>query len=321
MDITKNQDIVRFNRYKSIESFNNAKDITSSTISIVKLDKNVMDIYLGRTQLTHSGFPKSDKEIRSLIVNLGNRIDVLKAELNSNLSSIDEKYNKKLSENISELESGLIELVDYTDKLSKNISDINIDIKSIKNSITSLQIEDRHIFEILDKIQKTLSNFTNEESSPTISDIVSVKQYINDVSNKLLNKIENNISEINNLKRKDTTFVNDIFDLNKSIESLRIEDNHIFEILNNIQSVNKNILFDIKYLKEDNIKLNNEILYLKEKINFITGVESDAFDALDIFNEKLSKLENTDKELQESIDKLNSTIESGINSKIYWMTL
>ena len=52
------KDLVKFNRYKSVESFNNATDVTSSTISIVKLDENVMDIYLGRTQLTHSNFPE-----------------------------------------------------------------------------------------------------------------------------------------------------------------------------------------------------------------------------------------------------------------------
>ena len=58
------RDFVRFNRYKNVESFNNASDITSSTISIVKLDENNMDIYLGRTQLTHSELPDISIELK-----------------------------------------------------------------------------------------------------------------------------------------------------------------------------------------------------------------------------------------------------------------
>ena len=76
MEILK--DIVRFNRYKSVESFNNATDVTSSTISIVKLGENVMDIYLGRTRLTHSNFPEVNNELRSLINSLDDKLNSLK---------------------------------------------------------------------------------------------------------------------------------------------------------------------------------------------------------------------------------------------------
>ena len=78
------KDLVKFNRYKSVESFNNATDVTSSTISIVKLDKNVMDIYLGRTQLTHSNFPEVSIELRNLIDSLGNKLNELKPILTQN---------------------------------------------------------------------------------------------------------------------------------------------------------------------------------------------------------------------------------------------
>ena len=93
MEIFK--DLVRFNRYKSVESFNNATDITSSTISIVKLDENVMDIYLGRTQLTHSNFPEVNIELRNLIDSLDVKLDNFKTEFNSKLIKGCLKTNKK----------------------------------------------------------------------------------------------------------------------------------------------------------------------------------------------------------------------------------
>ena len=134
------KDLVRFNRYKSVESFNNATDITSSTISIVKLDENVMDIYLGRTQLTHSNFPEVNIELRHLIDSLDNKLNDLKTEFSSNLSSIDEKYNEELSKYISDFENGLIDLVNYTDNLSKEIFDIKSDIQNKQNN-TNHQID------------------------------------------------------------------------------------------------------------------------------------------------------------------------------------
>ena len=134
MEILK--DIVRFNRYKSVESFNNATDVTSSTISIVKLGENVMDIYLGRTQLTHSNFPEVSVELRSLINSLDNKLNSLKTEFNSSLETIEKKQKDELSKFITEFESGLIDLVSYTDDLSKEISGIKSDIKKKYDSTT-----------------------------------------------------------------------------------------------------------------------------------------------------------------------------------------
>ena len=122
------KDLVRFNRYKSVESFNNATDVTSSTISIVKLDENVMDIYLGRIQLTHSNFPEVNIELRNLIDSLDIKLNNLKIEFNSKTSSMDEKYNKELSNYISDFESGLNDLINHTNNLSKEILDIKLDI-------------------------------------------------------------------------------------------------------------------------------------------------------------------------------------------------
>ena len=115
------KNLVRFNRYKSVESFNKATDITSSTISIVKLDDNVMDIYLGRTQLTHSNFPEVSNKLNNLIVSLDDKLNNFKIEFNSNLSSLNNEHNKKLSNYVSNYEKGLNDLKSVTNNLSKEL--------------------------------------------------------------------------------------------------------------------------------------------------------------------------------------------------------
>ena len=155
------KDIVKFNRYKSVESFNNATDVTSSTISIVKLDENVMDIYLGRTKLTHSNFPDVSIELRNLIDSLGNKLNELKSEQNKKTDDISNK---------------IVEIS------SKQTSATNI-ISNLKKDVAALKIEDRHIFELISNIENKLNNISNSNS-----DIDDIKQNINDIAAELIKK-------------------------------------------------------------------------------------------------------------------------------------
>ena len=285
------KDLVRFNRYKSVESFNNATDITSSTISIVRLDKNVMDIYLGRTKLTHSNLAEANNELEKLINSLSAKIDMLDSDVDNSKKTVN---SIKVKQNTH----------------SQSIIDINKDIKA-------LQSEDNHIFEILGEIRNKISNISDNEKIPTFSDIASLKQNIDDVSKELLSKIKNNISEINKLKIKDVTHNEDILGINKDIKALQSEDNHIFEILNGLQSVSKIIMTDIKFIKKDNENINEEILRLKEKIKFLTGVNVDNFVTLEEADRRLDRaearldnLELSDETFQTKVDEIDVDIQS-----------
>lgn len=383
------KDLVIFNRYKSVESFNNATDVTSGTISIVKIDENVMDIYLGRTQLTHSNFPEVNIELRNLINSLESRLYELKSELDSYISEFGDTYIKDLSEKISDFKIGLNDLIIVTNNLSNEIAEINTkhisstnDIVKLKQDVKSLKIEDNHIFETLSDLENKLNNITNNnvisdvkqlkddinlisnnnislrnditsvknnisninttlskrlnitesdiviikkditeletilkgiditntDISPIISDIDNIKKKINDVSNELLDKIEDNISEINKLKSRDISVMNDISDIKRDISALKIEDNHIFELVSELQSINKSIIFDINLIKNNNSKISEEILLIKEKIQYLTGVDIDSFVSLEEAKRRLTSLENADKEFQKTINDLNKSI-------------
>lgn len=441
------KDLVRFNRYKNVESFNNATDITSSTISIVKLDENIMDIYLGRVQLTHSNFPNIEIELRDLIESLDNKLNSIKTEFDYKLSYTDEKYNKEISKYISDFENNLNDLINHTDKLSKEIIDIksniqknnsdtnkqiidisksitdinvsiseqnkvsdellnkvgdiiskqtstSINIKNLKQDVDALKKEDVHIFELIENIQNKLNitytigetvskdveklknnvdavskdnttiktdvirisnnisninaslskrvnitesdiaiikkniseldnaiNGENVDIEPIISDINSIKKSINDISKELLQKIESNVSKINRLTNKDVEFTNDISEIKKDIISLKIEDEHIFKILNELQSINTTLLYDIKYIKEEHEKINDDITSIKEKIKVLSGVDVENFETLEGVNRRLNKLESTDKVFKQEIGELKETIKNGIDIKLNWLIL
>lgn len=348
------KNLVRFNRYKSVESFNNATDITSSTISIVKLDDNIMDIYLGRTQLTHSNFPEVNIELRNLIDSLNVKLNNIKTEFDSNLSSLDDKHKKELSEYISNFEDGLKNLKNYTNNLSKEVYNIKSDIqnkynhneqqiKDIEKSISDINILLSNQNDDINEISNKIGTIGVKQNS-TISDIVDIKKDIkalyseyyhilkkigyidtnienillkfNDINinqnsidnlrkyiNELLKKIDDNVSEINNLKANDIKFINDISKLKKNILALQTEDQHIFKILNELISITKTI-------ESDNVNLNDEIISLKEKIRFLTGVNVDNIETLEGANRRLTKLENSDKEFKITIDEIKDNINS-----------
>ena len=100
-----------------------------------------------------------------------------------------------------------------------------------------------------------------------------------------------------------------------------MEDKHIFEILNELQNINKSIISDIKSIKEDNKNINDEILSIKEKIEYLSGVNVDSFETLEGVNRRLKELENTDKDFKKTIDELKETINEGINAKLQWLIL
>ena len=278
------KDLVKFNRYKSVESFNNDKDITSSTISIVKLDENVMDIYLGRTRITHSNLLKANNELKNLINYLDNKLKDLESDVDNNKKSI----------------------ININTKQNNNSQSIS----NIKSDIDALRSEDIHILKILGDINKKLSNITDNNVIPSFSDISTIKQNIENISKELSDKIKSNISEIKKLKTKDSSITENISVIKKDIDALYREDIHIFEIINGLQSVSKTIMSDIKFIKNDNENINDEIISLKEKIRFLTGVNVDNIETLEGANRRLTKLEKSDKEFQTKVDEINSDINS-----------
>ena len=245
------KELVRFNRYKSVESFNSATDVTSSTISIVKLDENVMDIYLGRTQLTHSNFPEVNVQLRNLIDSLDNKLDELKIEFNSKISSDDEKFNKKWSDFIAEFESGLADLVKYTDDLSKEIFDVKSDTQK-KIDGTNQQIVD---------ITKSISDINGLISN----------------QNKETNELSNKVAEI---KTKQISEANSIRNLNQDVAALKSEDKHLLELITGTQTKIQKISTDIgvandslsavsgrvNSLEHENISISADVKSLKERI-------------------------------------------------------
>lgn len=275
------KELVRFNRYKSVESFNSATDVTSSTISIVKLDENVMDIYLGRTQLTHSNFPEVNVELRNLIDSLDNKLDELKIEFNSKISSDDEKFNKKWSDFIAEFESGLADLVKYTDDLSKEIFDVKSDTQK-KIDGTNQQIVD---------ITKSISDINGLISN----------------QNKATNELSNKVAEI---KTKQISEANSIRNLNQDVAALKSEDKHLLELITGTQTKIQKISTDIgvandslsavsdrvNSLEHENISISADVKSLKERITKInTNLSNDIkTNKNDISTIKLDILELTD---------------------------
>ena len=274
-----------------ISSINKIKNISNDISALKTEDDHIFEL-ISNIQKRLDDI--ANNNVEGDVENLKNNVETLFADSKSIKSDI-----KNISNNISNINTAL----------SKRLNITESDITIIKNNIVELE--------------KSIGNINgaNIDITPIISDIANIKQNINDVSKELLDKIENNLSEINKLKTKDTAFTNDIYSLQKDVIALQMEDTHIFEILNELQSINKNIVSDIKLIREDNDKINDEILSIKEKIEYLSGVNVDNFETLEGVNRRLNKLESADKSFQKTIDNLNETIKDGVNAKLKWLIL
>lgn len=257
------KELIKFNRYKSVESFNRATDITSSTISIVKLDDNIMDMYLGRTQLTHSDFPEITSNLRNLIDTLSIKLNEIETKFNSDLTYVEEKQNSV--------------------------------IKDLKQDVITLKVEDKHIFELISKIDNEIKNINNDITigNNTLNNISDKIEFI---ENTAVLDIRDNKKSINNIIAKQNTHSIDIKNLKNDVLTLHIEDKHIFEIISSLQSVDKVI--------------NNEILSIKEKIKYLTGVNVDNFETLEGAHRRLTALENADVKINDKIKELEDYIDN-----------
>lgn len=217
------KELVNFNRYKSVESFNNANNVTSSTISIVKIDENVMDIYLGRTRLTHNSDFFLDEKIK-----LENLIDFLYEILIDNQGRI-ESYKKDIEN-----------LKNSNDSVKKDINErINKEIKALK-------IEDAHIFEILGTLQdladinKTIisdNKIIKENNTKINKEILSIKEkikYLTGVNVDSFESLEGANRRLTALEKADKEFQETLIDLK---DELKIEDEKINEEISSIRKL------------------------------------------------------------------------------------
>ena len=303
------KNLVRFNRYKSVESFNNATDITSSTISIVKLDDNIMDIYLGRTQLTHSNFPEVNIELRNLIDSLNVKLNNIKKEFDSNLSSLDDKHKKELSEYISNFEDGLKNLKNYTNNLSKEVSNIKSDIqnkynhneqqiKDIEKSISDINILLSNQNDDINEISNKIGTIGVKQNS-TISDIVDIKKDIKALYSEyyhILKKIGYIDTNIENILLK----FNDININENSIDNLR---KYINELL---KKIDDNVS-EINNLKASDIKFINGISDIKKDIKALYSEQYHILEDLSNIKKNLSKNDDYN-DVENSVDNLRNYI-------------
>ena len=260
--------------------------IKNSEIKIEELKAKYEKLLLLKEEEKMKNSEKSNKKFE-------NELEELKAKYD-NIISIKEKIinnsensNKELKNQIEELKAKYDKLLSADLKKQKNLKELLNKINLYEKTINE---HNEVISALNDELKKLHEEVKLYESKN--SNLVKNEEYINDLKDKIEKmNYEYKRLEINFGRLKD--------ELNK-IQNLRIDD------INKINQFNKNL----QNSKEENNKLNNQNLELKERIKTIEESNKKQYNEIKTENDNLNKVNS---QLNENLTKLNEQLKSLIS--------
>lgn len=273
-----------------VENFDVAREIIGNTEvqAAVTLSGNIItkngEILIGGNEKSKADFGKKEK------------INKLKKEISSLKDAIEE-IEKNINSKNKEVNS-----IDLS-KLNTDLANNNREISELEKSISSLQIENNSIQNRIDIYSENLKNAKIEKEeldSKVISDneISELEKSINDLENKKSEKISKlQIAEKN------------LSDLNRTIQTINIENVNINNKINNLENEKRNIFNSIEASKRRIAKLEKDHEKNQSELKKVLEDTKKAKENIEIFKTEL-EVKKTDSELlTEKIKEVNKDIE------------
>ena len=277
-----------------INNLNNINQNLNSQIEELTKDKN--DLINLKEQLL-----KEKNELIEKKNNLEDNITQLEYQISENKKEI-ENYKNTVNENLQKIEEN-----------TKKINELNNDLINLQNDKNDLEKKSSEkIEELSNKITELETTIQNNQE--TINNLENIKNQLTNEKNELFNSDNNAKMQINNL--------------NDQINNLNIQINDKDEQINNLQTNLK----DYNSLKDENIKMKNELEQLKEQLKkYIPNYKCDfyrgnLYNLIDDISTKLS-LDKIPEFMKESfnLEEINifeeKTYLKGVYPKIIISTL
>ncbi|XP_069354377.1 golgin subfamily A member 4-like isoform X1 [Maniola hyperantus] len=237
-----------------------------------------------------------------------NHLEVLSKE-NDELLKLKDANMKKNSQ-INDLEKRLeefkeenISLKNLSDSISKNVIDIEFELKEVQKSHTQIEMEKDHLIKVIDNLEKDSAAGKQLNDTTTQTDLVGSN--INDElveSNQTIKALQ---EEMKLLKEVNTTLStqneHNQSTINETDEILR-QRNVAFDTL---KEDNRRLQSDIEGLQTHISKVSKENSQLNDKLREIIASTENIPEKVDILSHDLETLKN---EIQSGKDKIESLI-------------
>lgn len=237
-----------------------------------------------------------------------NHFKVLNKENEELLKLKDANMNKNsqindLEKRLEEFKAENISLKNLSDSISKNVIDIEFELKEVQKSHTQIEMEKDHLIKVIDNLEKNSAASKQLNDTTTQTDLVGSN--LNDElveSNQTIKALR---EEIKSLKEVNTTLLtqneHNLSTINETDEILR-ERNVAFDTL---KEDNRRLQSDIEGLQTHISKVSKENSQLNDKLREIIASTENIPEKVDILSHDLETLKN---EIQSGKDRIESLI-------------
>ena len=308
LDIIKNKITTIDDNKKNINNLAIKQDIQTKDIQLIKSDINALQI-----EDVHIFEILGDiqKTISKFTDNNDEGVSIADLiEGLSKLENIDINLNNNISNLKEKVEKILKEGTEATRMKAKEIikNDLSKSIDTNKTNISNIEIKINDIYSRLSNISNTSGNGNDVDLEPIKNDISDLTKYIDDIR-VILDQYKSKISK---LESDNTSSINKIKNINNDIIALKNEDTHIFEIISDIQNKLNGITDGDDSVVGDVEKLKSDVNVISNNSNSLRKDINDISKNISNINTTLSKRINITESdiviIKNNISELEDTI-------------
>ncbi|XP_046975293.1 golgin subfamily A member 4 [Vanessa cardui] len=257
---------------------------------------------------------ENEKEVsRNEFDNISQKYEDLLKKFNSltvehnELSTLKEDYQKQtniiinLEKRIDDLNQENTSLKSLSETISKNLTDIESELKEVRKSHTQIEIEKDHLNSVISELEENIKkekhakntqtdNFNEQEAKKSKDIIEQLKkdvELLKNTNDKLSEELKHNKSEI------------------KKMEEIKIKhDERLLEV-DALKDENKRLQSDIEGLQSYMTKVSKENSQLNDKLREVIATNDSFPEKNDVFIRNIETLQN---EIQHGKDKIDDLV-------------
>ena len=293
----KYEQILKEHEEMNIKNNELHQNISNTNNDINDLNNQIEQNQINIGNIKNEYILKSDlKDINDKIVEINNKMDVLKENFEKNINFLN-KANNELKD-IKKSEEEIILKEEFEKETVKKQTEFD----ELKNTCYN------QISELNNNYSSTLNQF-NQYNEEEINSIININKQFKEISDKV--NVNNN--EIKKIGVENNNIYNNFLEIKSKFKLI---DKNIFN-LKGLENNNSKIKEEIKIISDKIIKLEKDLLSNKDNKQVMEDMQLENLEKLDNFNKNLNNenelRENKYQEMIKEAEKNEKTIENHIN--------
>lgn len=293
---------------EELKTYNLEKESLIEKINALKQQNDELLISLKETETNKETSHNQFKNIADKYDDVLNKFNVLTKE-HSDLLEMKEDYKKKtdiildLEKQIDNLNQENTSLKKLSEIISKNVTDIEHELKEVRESHSLIEIEKDRLNSVICELESNIKKEKDVYVKDTQTDNFNEK-HLND-SKEEIERLNKEIEALKNINNELSEEIKDHkLDLTKMEESLLNQNERVIE-LNSLKEENKRLQSDIEGLQSYMTKVSKENSQLNDKLREIIATNDGFPEKNDIL---IQDLESLKSEIQLGKDKIDNLI-------------